>query len=509
MRPRVRGTWEHTRIRHVLVLLCCCLLVPAAVAAPAAADGPGASSPTSTEGPSVSVTIDGKTAADGGTVLIDDETANVRIDAVTENTTLDAATLRIDGVAFRAWTLENDTASLRASPELSYGRHTLEIVVTDGDGALSTRTVTLVVDDRPPAIGFSAPFETGFGDFTPNPVVTRSNLTVAGQVFELSRTDELTVTVGSRDYPVVSTYSTDDPGDSFNWSTYLAPGPNRVTVYAEDRFGQSSKRTFTVTVSDEGRPDGRIDDLDPTTNGSVRVTGSVSDDVFVRSARLVAAGETYEILPPKRPGKAAVAERRHHEFSVPVAVPEGDTPLLLVVEDYAGNEHVETVSVRREPAPPAPASEPALDPDRPPEIDIEESGVRVVDGDTVRVTGRAVGTNLSFVDLLSRIPNGGAIDYRIVTAGDRPNAVQFSRTVDVRADGVTEVTLSTRDADGDAASARFWVTGDGEISFEEPPGNATATVSPTPTGSEDAMRPLGSEPMRAMTAPQTAATVRR
>lgn len=444
-------------------------------------------------GPSLTVTVDGTPVTAGGTVVVDDATPAVRVEAAVaddapENATLSALAIRVDGVPHAVFDLENDTADVVSTPRLSYGRHTVEVVLADSTGDVRTLAVSVVMDDRPPFVGFESPFVNAPRALATDHVVAGSNVTFAGDVVELSRTDRLEISVRSRSYPSHSSVRFSHPGRTFTWSTFLAPGRNRVTVYAEDRLGRTSLETFTITVRDTEIPTGRLE-VTAVSGDSATVRGVVADDVYVRSARLVVGGADYRILGSKPPGVGSIADRRRHEFSRTIPVPEEATAVLLVVEDTAGRVGTATAILRPPAAAPAPSDGDAERPPTAPAIDIDRSGVAFVDEDTIRVTGRVTGTGIAFVDVSSAAPDGDVVDYAVVTAGNGSEnetaALRFTQRIGVRTDGPTEITVNARDSTR-VATDGFWTTAAGTFRFDVPPNEvptptATPTASPTPT----------------------------
>ena len=223
-------------------------------------------------------------------------------------------------------------------PSLRLKAGTNVITVTAHDAAGNTRSdsLTLALDQQAPVVSISAPTAAGTLTSTENEVILR------GSVTDDTEADEVSWTNSQGGGGVAR--------GTASWAARVALrlGLNAITVTARDAAGRTGTATLAVRVTDVKAPAIRI--LSPSaTNwfstevGSINLGGYSADDF----------GPVYVTWASDRGGKG-VANGDNRRWTVSgVALQQGVNVITVTARDAAGNTSIDTVRVtvdRRAPA---------------------------------------------------------------------------------------------------------------------------------------------------------------
>jgi RHS repeat-associated protein len=209
--------------------------------------------------------------------------------------------------------------AFEALVELSTGSNTISVVATDGYGLTSSKSLTVVRSDDPPALTLSLPTEG---------LVVNGNCLVSGTVAKGA--PPVKVTVGALELPV--------SGGSFYGSVPLEDGSRAVTVVATDALGRSASVTRNVLVDatppslELTRPGEPVVD---THENPYQVEGTVGD---VNLTTVTVNGERAQVLAGR--------------FSSLVPVQVGANAILVEARDAAGHSTVRKATLNVASLPP-------------------------------------------------------------------------------------------------------------------------------------------------------------
>jgi hypothetical protein len=441
-------------------LLCCVLVAVGAVAVAPSTDVVGATQPT------ITVTVDGTTLADGEETLVEaDPSVGVTVEA---NRTVRVVSVRVDGTTRRRYTPNATSFDQSFDLDLESGEHTLAVVVK-ADG-VTTHEVTVTKDAARPYVAYTAPFETE--TYAPPPeqvTVNRSGITLAGEFTDVTSVAHLRVVrtveydVGSNTRVDRATYTASELNGSFEQPIFLGMGTNNVTAWYYDELGHARKHELRITVQDTAPP--TLANLSAVRQGpeTLRISGRATDNGQLRSVSISPEGDvsTSYLMDPgiERPDPS----RRRTTFDSAVTLHPGVTAVVVTATDTAGNAVERTVSVRRTVAP---------------ELRFDRGGTRFVNGSTVVARGVATDGEVVAASLETVDPDTGAVvDLVSLHDGDIVTDLSFERHLDAPEDRNVIVRLRVIDSSG----TEHVTSVDRTLAVETATPTATATPTTTTT----------------------------
>jgi YD repeat-containing protein len=344
---------------------------------------------------------------------------------------------------------ETDTGAT-PSASRSYaakGPVTVGLRVTDGDGATTTTTVGLAVQNRAPSATFTA---------TPNPVQTLSQVT-----FDASGSADSDGTIVKYEWDLDGngTYETDSGATANSFRSFPTAGNRDVGLRVTDNEGSTATTTRTVTVTNRAPTASFTATPNPVPSGTeVSFDASASSDPDGTAAKYewdLDGNGSYETDTGTTPSAAT---------SYPVA---GNVSVNLRVTDNDGGTGTVTQAVTVQSRPPAAAFTAA--PDSAPtgtEISLDASASSDPDGTIVKYEWDLDGNGTYETD-----------------TGTTPSATKAYANA-----GTPSIGLRVTDNNGDAATTTRTVT----VTNRAPTASFTASPNPAPTGTSVTLNGSGS-----------------
>lgn len=459
------------RVAHLLVLVVAVSVLSASVPA----------TPAPSQAPAVAVHVDNAPLDRGDDYHTStDPWVRVTVDA---ESPISLVEVRVDGETRHAFEPGSESFERSVRLDLTTGSHQVRVVAKADD--VTTHAATITKDDEAPVVNYSAPFPAGATPQEPalppaeKLTVTRANVSVDGTLTDLSAVDAVRIDhrydyrhageteanrEGRRQHLIPS------PGASFNQSLYLAPGPNDVTVRAEDALGNRRIHRFTITVEDDTAPALNVTDVDWVSPTRLRIEGRATDSVQVDAVWVAtengSAGDVDTTAPDRHPlvfprSTAPDRDRRTVTLDAAAYHPPNTDYVVVGANDTAGNARTQNLSLRRFLAP---------------TIRVDNRTTRYVDDRTVAVAGRITDGEVGTVSVEAVDPaTGDVVDIRPVEPG--PNDT-FATRLDGAANA-TQVRIRARDASGVERVRNVTVTA--PVEDTTPSGrDATARATATP-----------------------------
>jgi hypothetical protein len=502
--------------RTAFVLAVSALLVLSAVDASAGAvllsagvsvaDG-SATQQTIDDGPAVSVTslavtvegeiledgriVDEAPLSEGGTVTTSHDptiTLGVRADSPIE-----VVSIRVDGETRR--TYSPDAESFQRSEEIDLKPRENEVRIVVKANETTTRTGTILKDNRAPLMTFESPFEAGFvnanGTYSaPNETYTieDAQVTLAGTFRDETGIEKVriertyrTTTNGSGTIYNRSRTTIEEPGESIAYPLRLGPaaqnvengtdiqnGTNTVRLTAFDRFEQRRVYEVDLLVEDSDAPEIDLHRVSTdVTNQSVTFNFTVTDRVGIESVGYRRGFEDEDGLRYLIFGRRPMSQPLQQTFNETIRVTEEMESLTLVAEDGVGNVTTQTQFVRY---------------DRLVTPDLRLVSAEHVGENRVRIRGGASDGQITRVHA-EVVKDGEILDIRKVYDGDVRERIRVDETLTASSFPVT-VRIRVTDATGEEHVESAQLTRDEAVTPSEPtatPATRTPVSSPTPS----------------------------
>jgi hypothetical protein len=445
------------------------LLVAAAGMAVVPGDGAAETSP------SIDVTVDGTSVADGDARLVEsDPTVGVTVDA---NRSIREVSVRVDGTAVRRATPNATTFDDRFRVDVPSGEHALTVVVKTDH--VTTHRVTVTKDAERPYVRYTAPFETD--EYAPPPEsasVNRTRIVLAGNFtdvtgvehFRINRTT--TYEVGSETKVDTEIVTASDLNGSFAQPLFLGVGRNEITARYYDRVGHVRVHRFEIVVEDTAPP--TLSNLSAVRQSpsTLRIRGVATDNGQVRTVTVRPADGSSEtgVIEPGlgRPDRT----RGRVTFETQRSLHAGSTAIVIEATDTAGNAVERTVTVRRTVAP---------------ELRLDPTGTRFANASTVVVRGRATDGEIASATVETVDPaSGEVVDIETVHEGGVVTDLRVERRLDAPEGRNATVRLRVIDSAGTEHVRSVDRTLTVETPAPTPTATATATATPTATATATA-----------------------
>ncbi|GAB6861110.1 Ig-like domain-containing protein [Haloplanus litoreus] len=416
--------------------------------------------------PSLSVTVDGSTVADGETVTITDDPL-IGIEASGDGT-IESVELRIDGETRRSYQPGAESFSDTVDLDLDDGEHEMT-VVAEGSGT-TRRTMTVRKDSDGPRVSYTSPFTTERTGPTGTVTIEEADTTIAGELFDQSGVEMVRIernyewTFAGQSRRDRTTYRIDDPGENFSRPLLFGLGENEMRVEVIDVHGQRSTHDFTVEVVDGTRPSISLDRFERRGN-TLDVAGVVDDNVKVKSLSVRAASGEKSVL--TETSKEPNRERVSADFEFTTRVTDETEEITLVATDVAGNTREWSVPLDYRGH-------------LVPTISIDREATRV-DGEAVAVAGLVSEGQVTRVVAETVGPDGSTVSTATVYEGEATDRVPVSARLG-SADGETTVVVRAVDADGrEHEETLTLATGGGQetVTAAESTPAETTTVAPS------------------------------
>jgi hypothetical protein len=422
--------------------------------------------PAAAAAPNLTVTVDGTTVEDGGTVTVTDDPL-IGIEASGDGTIV-SVELRVDGETRRTFQPDAESFSDTIDLDLDDGDHELTVVAA-GSGT-TRQTVTVRKDSDGPRVSYTSPFTTERTGPTGTVTIEEADTTIAGELFDRSGVEMVRI---ERNYEWMfagqtrrdrTTHRIADPGDNFSRPLLFGLGENEMRVEVIDVHGQRSTHDFTVEVVDGTRPSIDLDRFERSGN-TLEVAGVVSDNVKVESLSVRAASGEKSVL--TETSREPNRERLTTEFEFSARVTDGTEEITLVATDVAGNTREWDVPLdyRGHIVP---------------TVSIDEGATRV-DGDGVAVSGLVADGRVTRVVVETVGPDGTTVSTATIHEGEATDRVPVRARLG-SADGDTTVVVRAVDADGRTHEATLTLATGGGSTTEAPstPAEATTAAPSTP-----------------------------
>ena len=423
---------------------------------------------TAAASPSITLTVEGTTVADGESTLVEtDPDVRVRADA---DDPIRVVAVRLDGTTVHRATPNTTSFDTSLDLDVPSGNHTLTVVVK-ADG-VTTHEVTVTKDAERPYVQYTAPFETD--RYAPPPetatvnrsrVVLRGNFTDVTGVTHLRISRRTTYDVGGMTRNDTEIYTQGELNGSFAQPIFLGLGRNTITARYYDGLGHQRVHNFSVVVEDTAPP--TLSNLSavrqsPTT---LRVAGVATDNGQLRNVSIHPRNRS-------RTGNRSSAEilvapwsekpdrdRLRHRFARNLSLYTGVTAVVVSANDTAGNTVERVVTVRRTVAP---------------DLRLDPTGTRFATEGSVVVRGRATDGEIVSASVETVDPDTGEV-VDIVTVHDGETVTDLSVERRLDAPDGRHATIRLRVVD--SAGTEHVRAVDRQLTVE----TATATPTPAPT----------------------------
>lgn len=432
--------------------------------------------------------VDEASLSEGGTVTTSHDptvTLDVRADS-----TIEVVSIRVDGETRQ--TYSPDAKTFEKSEVLDLSREANEVRIVVKADETTTRTGTIVKDNRAPLMTFESPFEAGFvgsnGTYTaPNETHTieDSQVVLAGTFSDQTGVEEVriertyrTTTNGSGIIYNRSRTTIEEPGESIAHPLRLGPaaqnvengtdiqnGTNTVQLILLDRFEQRRVYEVDLLVEDNDAPEIDLNRVSTdVTNQSVTFNFTVSDRVGIKSVGYRRGFEDDDGLRYLMFGRPPMRQPVQQTFNETIRVTERMESLTLVAEDGVGNVTTHTQFVRYE---------------RLVTPDLRLVSADHVGGNRIRIRGGASDGQITRVHA-EVVKDGEILDIRKVYDGDVRDRVRVDETLTADSFPVV-VRIRVTDATGEEYVESARLTRDAAVTPSEP--TATPAVTQTPGSS--------------------------
>ena len=245
----------------------------------------------------------------------------------TNNATLNVAGTVTDGVGIASLTINGSPVTVNSNGTFSYtvtlitGANTITTIATDLAGNKTTDTRTITLDQTVPVLSITQPAD--------NSVTNTTSLSITGSVTDAVST-VVTVTVNNGQ-PASAPMN----GTNFSATATLVSGLNSIVITATDQAGNVSSIKRSVTC-DPTSPSLAVTNPSQditTTQGSIIISGTVTDAYSSVSISITAGGQTYT---------PAIAQ--NGSFSQTISLPTVTTYAIVVT---ATNQAGTTTTVQR------------------------------------------------------------------------------------------------------------------------------------------------------------------
>jgi hypothetical protein len=432
-----------------VVLAVVCLVVTAVGAGVVVADTP-----------SLSVTVDGEAASDGGEFVLN-RNPDLAIEAsATER--LDSVVVRINDESVRTFSPNSTSVSEEFVPQLDDNeRNTVNVIVRDSAGGVESMQFTITKDGVAPFIGFDSPFESQVGSRPPERVSeTESLLTFAGSFEDITGVEILSIqrrhfyTTLGEERVETSNQQVRDPGSSFSTEVFLGYGRNVIEIRMIDRLQNSRVYTIEFDINDRTAPELAVDETpSEIRSNSFVLSGEASDNVQIDEVTYSVEGSIDSATLVVSEGDGANPERRSVPFEQRVDLTPGENVVRVTARDVSGRTStVRRVVVYNDTVVPR----------------MSITNATPADG-SVRFSGFVSQGSFGRVSVETVDPESGeTLDFKPVYDGETTGTnVTFEEQMAAVEDGPTEVVLRVVDREGEEHVRRVTVrpeTGDASAS---------------------------------------------
>jgi len=377
--------WSRIGRPSLLVLSVCVLaLAGAATVAAAAGSMPAAATNAvaaqeSTTTPQVELELDTRTVGDERRIVQGDPNLTINASvgsAVADGTTIETVVVRVNGQTYRSYNPEESPTEIEAELPLNRGNNTVTVIVEDSADNVNSREIDVAKDDLAPWIGLTDPYQSTLTSVIPNGTTTESAVTFGVRAGDFSAIDYGTINVNytgtyesefadqETEFSNVENIRIENPGKRFSQDALLGYGNNTVSISLTDAVGNRRTETFNLEVVDDEAPEIEID-LYPeqTTDHEVELSGTISDNVWVRNATLEVVNldrqeevenvsEGYKLwnysrqLRQPTPYDHNEAGRRI-EFDERIDLQEGASEIAISATDHLGQTVTRTITIER------------------------------------------------------------------------------------------------------------------------------------------------------------------
>lgn len=307
-------------------------------------------------GPSIAVSVNGETIADGDRIVVPE--ANITV-SVTGDVQIQTVVVRDDGETIHEAKTGATSYEVNLDPDLGARSNTIQVIVKDRNGVLTTHRSTIYVDSLAPDIGLSEPFTVQGGyTFPESRQSVAANLTVNGTVEDASNVTSFSAKVVGGGQSVET--ETLENG-SFRLETSLVLGNSSLIISAEDEYGNRAYRSARLIVSDEAKPEISFRNwTNETESKTFRPTIVATDDVAVQTIRYRIPGQP-EVTAVEESDRLLGADRLRVTRELALSFYRaGLYNVTFNVSDAAGNYKEATKTIEYDPVTEAERAKPVL-----------------------------------------------------------------------------------------------------------------------------------------------------
>ncbi|MEF8772009.1 hypothetical protein [Halodesulfurarchaeum sp.] len=429
--------------------------------------------------PTIAVSVNGDSVLDGDRIVVPG--GNLSVD-VTGNETITSVVIRVDDQDLIDTAPNATTYSTTLDDVLTARWNTVQVIVKDEAGDLTTHQISVYKDTLRPDIGLKSPFEVDPGyQFPTVKTYSKADMEVSGTVEDRSNITAFSATVIGGGRSVETTTLSDD---RFSMNTTLVPGNNSVVLSATDEYGHRTYRSTRIEVTDEDEPTLSITDW-PEITESETVTPTVRaiDAVAVRSVmyRIPGQPENRLVEPTSKlldAGRTNITRTPVLEFHRP-----GTYNVTFNVTDYAGQWTEETKTIQYDPVT---AAEQVT-----PDIRVNEARSGLLNDSRYRLNATVANGSVTTVFVESEHRWDGIHFHETMYDGTNVSEYSIEENVGIES-GQNELTIEVTDAMGNLHVHHFAVNTTNASTYVPP-----TTENPATTEQDESSQDTATEPTTA------------
>lgn len=447
---RIPGRIGSTRTRSTVIRLAlCCLctlgLLSVCATGVVTADSHAVNITTTYDDGETTTTLTengSKRTGVSGTITV---TATVNESA---NTSLDAARIRINGTEVHRTSLSGQSDSTSVSPSYQSGWNSIEVLITDSDGTVRSRTYDLFVDVTPPRLTMtqgSQFIEPTGGSLT---VINGSRHWFNGSFVDISEVERFEITVlhnGTRERTVVAEGS----GQKFSSRVDLRLGENTISYSSTDEYGNTRQGANTVILEDDGNPRLTVDPIpNETYNDTVTINGTASDDTYISAVNITVSTEGNEssvssvVDNPDYINSTDPVSHRSESFAKQIELGPNTTSITVTAFDGDENKNTSERSVTK-----------LKRKNQSPEITLSNRSVLNLANDELVLDGTVIDDReiSEYVLEITALPSGETIGFDVTNPNQPTLPINDSYTVSPRA----RISITAIDNEGNQTTRTF------------------------------------------------------
>jgi hypothetical protein len=399
------------------------------------------------------------------------------------DTTLDAASIRINGKEVHRAPMSGTSDSTNHSQSYREGWYNVEVLITASDGNVRSRTYTLYVDVIPPRLQMTQGDQFIEPSGTPK-TISGTRHWFNGSFVDTSNVTQFEISVVHNKTRLRTPVAKGSDG-GFSSRVDLRVGENTVRYSTTDEYGNKRRGSNTFILEDEGDPTLSVGPVpDSTYEKTVTVNGTASDDTYIREINITFSdpdGGTDQFAAVSNPdyvNNTHPERHRSESFSEQIAVTQNTTDITVTAVDGEGNSVSEDISVTK-----------LTRENQPPNITLSNRSVLNLANDELVLHGTVTDDReISKYDLdVIALPSGETIGFDIAAPEQKAWKINDSYTVRSRA----RISITVTDNDSVKTTRTFIADPENKSFVDEDtgqqfpiaglPNQFTPEATPTPT----------------------------